>query len=75
MVAARPPQPSYCFIWNVQTVTDFIKSDWEKTEDLSDKYLTYKLTMLLALTSAFWVLGLTHLDIRFKTKVQKLHKA
>ena len=39
-----------------------------QNEDLSDKYLTYKLKMLLALTSASRVLGLQHLDIRFKTK-------
>ena len=66
---SRPPQPRYCFIWNVQTVIDFIKSEWGQNEDLSDKYLTYKLTMLLALTSASRVLGLQHLDIKFMTKV------
>ena len=65
---SRAPQPRYCFIWNVQTVIDFIKSEWGKNEDLSDKYLTYKLTMLLALTSTSRVLGLQHLDIRFMTK-------
>ena len=62
---------------------DFIKSEWGQNEDLSDKYLTYKLTMLLALTSASRVLGLQHLDIRFMTKgtnnymftFGKLHKA
>ena len=65
---SRPPQPRYCFIWNVQTVIDFIKSELGENEDLSDKYLTYKLTMLLALTSTSQVLGLQHLDIRFMTK-------
>ena len=65
---SRPPQPRYCFIWNVQTVIDFIKSEWGQNEDLSDKYLTYKLTMLLALTLTSRVLGLQHLDIRFMTK-------
>ena len=80
---SRPPQPRYCFIWNVQTVIDFIKSEWGQNEDLSDKYLTYKLTMLLALTSASRVLDLQHLDIRFMAKgtnnymftFGKLHKA
>ena len=80
---SRPPQPRYCFIWNVQAVIDFIKSEWGQNEDLSDKYLTYKLTMLLALTSASRVLGLQHLDVRFMTKgtnnymfsFGKLHKA
>ena len=27
---SRAPQPRYCFIWNVQTVIDFIKSEWDK---------------------------------------------
>ena len=80
---SRPPQPRYSLIWNVQTVIDFIKSEWGQNEDLSDKYLTYKLKMLLALTSAPRVLGLQHFDIRFMTKgtnnymftFGKLHKA
>ena len=62
---------------------DFIKSEWGQNEGLSDKYLTYKLTMLLALTSASQVLGLQHLDLRFMAKSTisymftfgKLHKA
>ena len=57
---------------------DFIKSEWGQNEDPLDKYLTYKLTMLLALTSAS-----QHLYIRFMTKgtntymftFGKLHKA
>ena len=80
---SRPPQPKYRYTWNLQTVIDFIKSEWGQNEDLSDKYLTYKLTMLLALTSASLVLGLQYLDIRFMTKdtnnsistFGKLHKA
>ena len=47
---------------------DFIKSEWGQNEDLSDKHLTYKITMLITLTSAFRVLGLQHLDIRLMTK-------
>ena len=41
-----------------------------KNEELSGKYLTYKLTMCLALTSGSQVLGLQHLDTRFMTKVR-----
>ena len=59
----RPPHPRYYFIWNVQTEIDFIKSELGQNEDLSDKYLTYKLTTLLARTSASRVLGSQHLDI------------
>ena len=43
---SRLQQPRYCFIWNVQSMIDFIKSEWGQNEDLLDKYLTYKLTML-----------------------------
>ena len=39
-----------------------------KNGDLTNKLLTYKLTILLALTSASQVLGLQHLDIRFINK-------
>ena len=37
---SRPPQPRYCFIWNTQTVIDFIQSEWGQREDLSNKFLT-----------------------------------
>ena len=79
----RPSQPKYCFIWNVQTVVDFVRKEWGRNQELSDKFLTYRLTMLLALTSAFRALRLQHLNIRFMVKTpssftftfHKLHKA
>ena len=79
----RAPQPKYCFIWNVQTVIEFIRKEWGRNQELSDKFLTYKLTMLLALTSASRALGLQHLSITFMVKIpssftftfHKLHKA
>ena len=64
----RPPRPKYCFIWNVQTVIEFIRKKWGRNQELSDKFLTYKLTMLLALTSASRALGLQDLNIRFMVK-------
>ena len=80
---STPPQPKYCFIWNVQTVIEFIRKEWGRNQELSDKFLTYKLTMLMALTSASLALGLQHLNIRFMVKTpssftftfHKLHKA
>ena len=80
---SRPPKPKYCFIWNVQTVIEFIRNEWGRNQELSDKFLSYKLTILLTLTSAFCVLGLQHLNIRLKVKTpirftftfHKLHKA
>ena len=47
----RPPQPRYLFIWDTQTVLDFVKCQWSGF-DLSDKVLTYKLVILVALSSA-----------------------
>ena len=80
---SRLPQPKYCFLWSVQTVVDFIRKKWERNQELSDKFLIYKLTMLMALTSASHALGLQHLSIRFMAKtpnsftffIHKLHKA
>ena len=36
----RPPQPRYVFIWEIQTVLDFVKCQWSGC-NLSDKVLTY----------------------------------
>lgn len=47
----RPPTPRYCNTWDVTIVLDYIKT-WGKNESLTDKYLTLKLTFLLAVTSA-----------------------
>ena len=66
---SSPPQPKYCFIWNVQTVIEFIRKEWGRNQELSNKFLTYKLTMLMALTSASRAIGLQHLNIRFMVKI------
>ena len=66
---SRPPKPKYCFIWNVQTVKEFIRKEWGRNQELSNKFLTYKLTMLMALTSASRAIGLQHLNIRFMVKI------
>ena len=48
---ARPPQPRYVLQWDVDQVLQYIKS-LGSNEFLSDKDLTFKLAMLLALASA-----------------------
>ena len=48
----RPPQFRYIFVCNVESVMNYIKTKWKNNENLSEKYLTYKLVILLALTSA-----------------------
>ena len=47
----RPPQPRYTFIWDVDTLLRYLKS-LPGDQSLSDRLLTFKLTSLLALTSA-----------------------
>ena len=64
----RPPKPRYAFTWDVQTVLNFIKENWADSKKLSDKDLTYKLVMLLALTSASRACTIHCLDIRFMAK-------
>ena len=60
----RSPQPRYAFIWDVQIVLSYLKS-FGGSPQLSDKMLTYKTTMLMALTSASRASALHHLDMRF----------
>ena len=47
----RPPQPRYTSIWDVDQVITFLKG-LPAHKDLSDKEITLKLTVLLALTAA-----------------------
>lgn len=78
----NPPQPRYNFTWDVQIVLQFIKRNWGKSEALSDKELTYKLVMLLALTSASRACTIHCLDLKFMSifnqfvqfQFGKLHK-
>ena len=78
---SRPQQPKYCFIWNVQTVAEFIRKESVGNQELSEMFLAHKLTMLMAITSTSCALGLQHLNIRFMIKSNftftfyKLHKA
>ena len=76
-------QPKYYLIWSVQTVIDFIRKESGRNQKLFDKFLSYKLTILVVLTSASRTLGLEHLNIRFMVKTSssftftfhKLYKA
>jgi len=79
---SRPPQPKYTFIWDVQVVLDYIKEVWADNKSISDKCLSLKLTMLIALVSAFRAIQIQHLDIsqmgrlsnQYKFAYTKLHK-
>ena len=65
----RPLQPRYSFIWDVQIILEFIKKNWGNCQRLSNKHLTHKLTMLLALTSASRASAIHHLDVHFMVRL------
>ena len=63
----RPPQPKYPFIWDVETVLDFLRK-LPGNDLLSDKLLTLKVSMLLSLLSASRVSEITNLRVDYLTK-------
>ena len=68
MFNQSPPQPRHVFIWDVKVMLNYIKSECGYSEGLSDKPLTLKLVMLMALTSASRASAIHQLDIRYKVK-------
>ena len=65
----RPPQPRYVFIWDIQTVLDFVKCHWSRC-DSSDKALTYKLVILMFFSSASRASAIHHLDVRYMLRTE-----
>ena len=57
------PQSRYCFIWDVEKVLNSLDS-----ERIELKMLTYKVTMLLALTGSSRADEICYLDIRYLIK-------
>ena len=78
----RSSQPRYVFIWGIQTILDFVKFQWSRC-DLSDKVMTYKVVILMALSSASRASAIRHLEVRYTLRPQgkfvftfhKLHKS
>ena len=64
----KPTQPRYTFTWDVQVVLDFVKNKWGNSNSQSDRDLTFKLVILLALTSASRACIIHCLDIYFMTR-------
>ena len=60
----RVPMSKYQFSWNVDTVLPEISS-WGTNDDLDIKFLSWKLTMLLALASAGRASELNSLNCKF----------
>ena len=48
----KPPQPRYTFVWDVEIVLVYLKTNMCDNSQLSDRDLTHKLTVLMALSSA-----------------------
>ena len=59
----RPPLPRYKHVWEVSQVTSFL-DNLEENEQLSLKWLTWKLAMLLALVLAHRSSGLVRLSLQ-----------
>ena len=70
----RPPQPRYSFIWDVDIFLTYIKNNMPVNSQLSEKKLTCKLTVLLALSSTLRASSMQHLKINFMTKTNSYYK-
>ena len=78
----RPPQPRYTFVWEVEIVLVYLKTNMSDNSQLPDKDLTHKLTVLIAFSSSSWASSLQHLNIKFMARndmsytfyFHKLHK-
>ena len=68
----RCPQPKYTFIWGVEKVVKFLDS--LNILSLSDKMLTLKLTMLLAITSASRAHEICMLDLTYMFQFPQVTK-
>ena len=66
----RPPQPRYPFIWDAEKVLCYLKS-LPPHKNLSDKELTLKLTMMLALTATSRFSEINYLNINFLAKTEE----
>ena len=66
----RTPTPRYSERWDVNVVLDFIRT-WHPLHNLSLKFITYKLTILLALTSGQRCQTLVALDCQSMTKTEE----
>ena len=70
-------------VWSVESVINYIKTKWKNNDNLSGKYLTYKLVILMSVTSASRASAMHSLDVRFMVKsddayiftFRKLHKS
>ena len=53
----------YIYMWDVQTVLNFIKKNWGNNKEITDKGFSLKLRMLIALVTAARAIEIHHLNI------------
>ena len=64
----RPSQPCYTFVWDVEIVLVYLKTSMSDNSQLSNKDLTHKLTVLMALPCDSRASSLQHLNIKFMAR-------
>ena len=82
-VNLRPRKPRSMFVWNVKQVLDILKENFGDNDQLSNKELTLKVKVLLALTTSSRISALRILDLIHMIKTSeyyefvflKLHKS
>ena len=62
----RPPTPRYPITWDVDVILTYMSTLLHNAE-LGQKYMSYKLAMLLALANADRCSDLAALDLNFRT--------
>ena len=79
----RPPKTRYMFVWDVKKVLDFFKEKFGDNDQLSNKELTLKVIIFLALTTSSRISALHFLDLNhmiktseyYQFRFHKLHKS
>ena len=70
----RPPKPRYMLVWDVLQVLEFIKEKFGYNDQLSNKELTLKVTILLTLTTSSIIPVLNIFDLNHMIKTSEYHE-
>ena len=70
----RPPRPRCMFVWDVKQVLDFLNEKFGDNDQLSNKELTLKVTILLALTTSSRISALHILDLNHMIKTSEYYE-
>ena len=70
----RPPKPRYMLVWDVLQVLEFIKEKFGYNDQLSNKELTLKVTILLTLTTSSIIPVLNIFDLNHMIKTSEYYE-